>query len=86
MSEQTHWLYRKQNRSKLWLAQFVILALALLPGLFIHHHAHFPGTDFRLDASVGFYAWYGFATCGAMVILAKVLGIFLKRPDDYYDD
>jgi hypothetical protein len=39
-----------------------------------------------LDTRIGFFAWYGFVTCAAMVVGAKVLGIFLKRPDDYYDD
>ena len=86
MTERTHWLYRPENRPKLWALLILILALALLPELFLHHHAHFPGLDFELDTRGGFFAWYGFVTCAAMVVGAKILGIFLKRPDDYYDE
>jgi hypothetical protein len=86
MNARTHWLYRPENQPKLWALLFLILLLSLLPELFIHHHSHFPQLAFKLDTRVGFYAWYGFITCAAMVVLAKVLGIFLKRPDDYYDD
>ncbi|WP_200381948.1 hypothetical protein [Thiococcus pfennigii] len=81
-----HWLYRRENLPNLWLIQIAILVLALLPEFFVHHHAHFPGQGMTLDASWGFYAWYGFTTCAGMVALAKVMGIFLKRPDHYYDD
>jgi hypothetical protein len=86
MTERPHWLYRSENRPKLWLLLILILSLALLPDLFLHHHAHFPELGFKLDTRVGFFAWYGFITCAAMVVGAKILGIFLKRPDDYYDD
>jgi len=81
-----HWLYRPENRRKLWIAQGLVLVLALLPEFFIHHHAHFEGQGIHLDASWGFFAWYGFATCAAMVVVAKLLGFALKRKDSYYDD
>ena len=83
---QKHWLYRSENLPKLWIAQIVILVLAVVPEFFIHHHPHFEDGDFTLDASFGFYAWYGFLTCAGMVAAAKVLGIFLKRKDTYYDE
>jgi hypothetical protein len=86
MTEKTHWLYRPENRPKLWAALFLILALSLLPSLFMHHHGHFSSQRFDLDTQFGFYAWFGFVTCAAMVAAAKVLGIFLKRDDRYYDD
>lgn len=81
-----HWVYRPENRPKLWALQILILVLALLPELFVHHHPHFAGQGFALDATLGFYAWYGFLACAGMIALAKTLGIFLKRPDTYYDD
>ncbi|KAA6187686.1 hypothetical protein F2Q65_00100 [Thiohalocapsa marina] len=86
MSEKRHWLYRKENLPKLWALQILILALALAPEFFIQHHAHVAGSDFRLDTGFGFFAWYGFVTCALMVVGAKLLGIFLKREDTYYDD
>jgi len=84
--ERRHWLYRSENLPKLWLIQIVILVLALLPEFFVHHHPHFPQAGFTLDASFGFFAWYGFIACAGMVALAKILGIFLKRKDTYYDE
>lgn len=81
-----HWLYRSENLPKLWVIQLVILALALLPEFFIHHHAHVEQSGFTLDTTFGFFAWYGFITCAGMVALAKILGIFLKRKDTYYDE
>lgn len=86
MSEQKHWLYRKENLPKLWMIQIGILILAVLPEFFIKHEEHLPGSGFTLDTTFGFFAWYGFLTCTAMVICAKFLGIFLKRKDTYYDE
>ena len=84
--ERKHWLYRSENLPKLWLIQIAILVLAVVPEFFIHHHLYFEAQGFSLDGSFGFYAWYGFLTCAGMVALAKVLGIFLKRKDTYYDE
>lgn len=81
-----HWVYREENRRKLWIAQYVVLALALVPEFFVHHHPHFEEQCIHIDASWGFYGWYGFITCAAMVVVAKLLGFLLKRKDTYYDD
>ena len=81
-----HWLYRRGNLPRLWAIQAVILLLALVPEFFVHHHAHFTEQGVQVDATFGFFAWYGFLTCTAMVVGAKILGIFLKRKDTYYDD
>ena len=85
-ARQTQWLYRPENLPRLWLAQLVVLLLALLPEFFVEHHPHLAGSGFTLDTSFGFFAWYGFVTCAAMVAAAKILGIFLKRKDTYYDE
>lgn len=81
-----HWLYRRANRPKLWLAQIAILVAAVLPEFFIHRHLNFEDEGFLLDGAFAFYAWYGFVACAGMVAVAKVLGIFLKRRDTYYDE
>ena len=85
-SAQTHWLYRPENWPRLWAVQITLLVLVVVPDLFVHTHGHFPPALFSLDMSPGFFAWYGFIACAAMVAGAKVLGIFLKRDDRYYDD
>ncbi len=81
-----HWFYRTENLPKLWMILAAVLLLVLLPEFFVHHHAHFPERGTSIDASFGFFAWYGFLTCAAMVAGAKILGIFLKRKDTYYDE
>lgn len=81
-----HWLYRRENQPRLWLLLVTILLLALIPEFFVHHHPHFAAAGFTLDGSFGFYAWYGFLSCAGMVAVAKIVGIFLKRKDTYYDE
>lgn len=84
--ERKHWLYREENRKKLWAVQIVILVLAVIPEFFVHHHAHFEEQGIHVDASWGFFAWFGFLSCALMVVAAKTLGVVLKRKDNYYDD
>ena len=80
MNEQNiHWLLRKENIRKLWMFFIAILLVTVIAGLFVHQHVHF-----GIEDSFGFFAWYGFITCVGMVVFAKLLGIFLKRPEDYY--
>ncbi len=81
MKPQQHWLVRPKTIRLLWAVLIVILALTLVANFFIHQHDYF-----GIEAGFGFYAWYGFITCVAMVVIAKVLGIFLKRKDSYYDE
>jgi hypothetical protein len=40
---------------------------------------------FGFDAWFGFGAGYGFVSCLLMVLVAKLLGLLLKRPENYYD-
>ena len=75
-----HWLYREENRGKLWKGSIVILSITLFAELFIHLHAYFEAVGF-----FGFHALFGFISCVGMVIFAKLLGYLVKRRDDYYD-
>jgi len=76
-----HWLRRPSTIRILWRAGLALLAVTALLDLVIEPHPHF-----GIDGTFGFYSWYGLLTCVAMVLVAKGLGILLKRPDDYYDD
>ena len=75
-----HWLVRTSTIRLLWIAQILILAITVLVQFALPVKGHF---DF--DSSFGFNAWYGFFACAAMIIIAKLLGMILKRPDTYYD-
>jgi hypothetical protein len=80
MTEQKHWLVRPETIRKLWIGGFVILAITVIAEFFIELHPHF-----TIEGSFGFNAWFGLATCVAMVVAAKVLGVMLKRADTYYE-
>ena len=40
----------------------------------------------ELDGTFAFGAWYGFLCCVAMVLVARAMGWWLKRPESYYDN
>jgi hypothetical protein len=75
-----HWLVRPATIRLLWVLFLFILALVVFAGLFMDAHAWF-----RIDGTFAFNAWYGFATCIGMIVIAKLLGRLLHRKEDYYD-
>ena len=75
-----HWLTRPQTVRKLWVIFIAILAATVAAELFVSHEAHF-----GIDGTFAFHAWYGFAACAALILIAKALGLALKRPDTYYE-
>jgi hypothetical protein len=79
--EPDHWLARSETIRKLWIALIAFLALLLVAGAIYPVHPHF-----EMDGIFGFAAFYGFGACVVLVVVAKALAIFLKRPDTYYDD
>ena len=74
-----HWLVRPSTILLLWRVGLAVLALTVLADLVLVPHPYF-----GIDGSFGFYAWYGFLGCTAMVLVAKGLGLLLSRKDTYY--
>lgn len=66
---------------KLWWIFAVVLAFTVLAQLVFPIKGYF-----GVDGWFGFGAAYGFLACLAMVLLAKGLGVILKRDQDYYDE
>lgn len=79
--EPVHWLVKPENIKKMWHYGIGLLVVLTLLDFVVEGHPHF-----WIDGTFGFNSWYGFITCVAMVVVAKGLGIFLKRKDTYYDD
>lgn len=77
---QDHWLDNPKNVRKLWHGFLLTLALTVIIGTLVDLHPHF-----AIESWPGFYAAYGFFTCLLMIVVAKTLGLLLKRPDSYYD-
>lgn len=77
--QQVHWLVRPTTIRKLWLGFGAVLVLMVLAQTVIYIKGYF-----GVDAWFGFAAVYGFVSCLLMVLVAKLLGALLKRPQDYY--
>lgn len=66
---------------RLWAAFIAVLALTVLAQFAVEMHPHF-----AIERLFAFNALYGFLACAALILVAKALGLLLKRKDDYYDD
>ena len=76
-----HWLTRPKTIRLLWGVFIAILVLTVLAQVPVKVKSYF-----GVDHWFGFAAVFGFISCVAMVLVAKGLGLFLKRDEHYYDD
>ena len=74
-----HFLTRPRTIRGLWWLFSALLALTVLAQLVFYVKGYF-----TVDGWFGFGAVFGFISCLLMVLIAKALGVFLKRPNDYY--
>jgi hypothetical protein len=65
----------------IWKAFLAILALSVGAQLLVEPHPHF-----AIERLFGFNALYGLLACAALILIARGLGLLLKRKDDYYRD
>jgi len=69
------------NKTKLLLWGFyAICALLVLAELVVERNVYHPW-----EGLFGFYAWFSFAGCVVLVLLAKLLGRLVRRREDYYE-
>jgi hypothetical protein len=71
---------RPQNVRKFLGAFYISLVLLLLGDFFVHKHPEFPW-----EGAVDFFAVYGFISCVVLIFIAKLLRLFVKRDEHYYD-
>lgn len=64
-----------------WVTFSIALIITVIAGFFIHAH-----TVFFVETIPVFHALFGFGSCAIIVILSKLLGIILKKPEDYYGE
>lgn len=79
MNSKNHWLDEPRNVKRLWRGFLALLAVVVAAELLITLHPHF-----AIDALPAFHAVYGFLACAVMIVVARLLGLLLKRPDAYY--
>lgn len=58
-----------------------MLALSVAADFLLDKHGLF-----GIDGTFGFAAWYGLASCVALVLAAAALGLILRRPDNDDDE
>ncbi|MCP4111191.1 MAG: hypothetical protein GY749_37645 [Desulfobacteraceae bacterium] len=71
---------KPENVKRLLVIFYISLVLLLAADFFIHKHAEFPWEE-----APGFFAAYGFVSCVMLIFIAKILRIFIKRKENYYD-
>ena len=75
-------LFDKPKNVKRFLFVFYASLLALLLiDPFIHKHA-----EFEWEAVPEFFAAYGFVSCVLLIFVAKILRLWIKRGESYYDE
>ena len=75
-----HWLVRPATITRLWWGGCILLAFTLLAEWMIPVKGYFGVDDWP-----AFGAVFGFFCCVLMVLAAKVLGLLVKRKEDYYN-
>lgn len=75
-----HWLARPGALRALWWLLVIALLLSLGAEFLVEDHS-----PFGLAGGVSFYAWFGFLACVALILVAKLLALLIKRDDSYYD-
>ena len=78
-SAKPHWLVRPTTLRWLSGLSLLLLAVSVLAQWWVPYKGYFGFDDW-----LGFAALFGFASCVVMVLAAKLMGLVLKRPDDYY--
>ena len=71
---------KKENVDRLLYGFYAALAILVLLDIVVHRHHYHPW-----EALFGFHAWYGFAACWILVVIAKQMRRVLMKPEDYYD-
>ena len=59
---------------------YISLVILLIVDFFIHKHADFPW-----ESAPDFFAVYGFVSCVALIFIAKLLRLSIKKDENYYE-
>ena len=86
--QQGPFFYREKVKKMLWK---ILIASCILPVMvelfFLHRHSHFAESGWHaMDGIFSFYAIMGFIGCSILILVAKLLAIFLKAGETYYND
>ncbi len=74
---------------KFWMGLWLTCGVSILLELAVDRHKHFEDADSAFASATngfGFYVALGFLACSSAILLAKGLGLLLKKKENYYDD
>ena len=80
MGRMLMWFTEPVNTGKIFGTLVGICLLTFLADFTYEKHGHF-----IVENIPGFFAVYGFVMFTALIFAAKILRIFTKRPENYYD-
>lgn len=69
-----------KNVKRLLAIFYISLVVLLVADFFVHKHADFPW-----EGTTNFFAVYGYVSCVLLIFIAKLMRIFIKRDEKYYD-
>ncbi len=78
--EYLKFLENPKNIKLLWILLYASCGFLVLLDLFIPREV-----AFGFDGFFGFYGILGFISCAVLILISKLLGLFLKVREDYYD-
>lgn len=75
------WVDKPGSANKIFWGLAIFCGLLFLADFTYNKHGHFSVEDLP-----GFYGVYGFVMFTALILVAKALRVFIKRPEDFYGD
>lgn len=75
------WVDKPGSANKIFAGLIAVCALLFLLDFTYDKHGHF-----EMEAIPGFFGIYGFVMFTALILVAKLLRVFIKRPEGYYGD
>ncbi len=73
------WIDNKKNIDLIPYALYFLCTILFISDFVYHKHV-----NIGVEKIPGFYALYGFCISVFLVVCAKAIRVFLKRPEDYY--
>lgn len=71
----------KKTIKLLWALFILVLVGTLVAEGLMHPHM-----TFGIESTPLFNAWFGFASCAAIIFVSKFFGAVLKRKEGYYKE